>query len=546
MIAAGLLITVGVLLPPAAVAAAMRGDDATLPVGLVSGLWLFKLLLVAHGVAALGLRRWLPAGAQDRREAAIPFGPMLALLLAGVAIRLPGLGDGLWYDEIQTLVDYVRQPMGVLVTTFDSTNQHLLFSIAARVTTVLLGESAFALRLPAVLFGVASLWAAVWFGQRWLPRREAWWSAVVLAVSYHHVWFSQNARGYTGLLLGTLIATGLFVDLLRSDRPTARLVWCYAIAAALTVLTHVTALVVVAGHGLVWLAAARHRPPGAARWAPLVALVLAGTAALTCYAPVLPQLLGAVGTSGTSAPGIVWQRPGWFIAEAVTGLVRGIPAGIVLVPVAGLVILAGLVEAFRRDRGTVLLMVLPMGIIAVLLLGTGHNLWPRFFFFGAGFVVQWAVHGGFVLLARVIPSHAVRIGDAGLALVTLASLALLPRAWAPKQDFPAAEAWLAGNAGPSDAVVATEMLDLPMNRWLGKDWPVVRTADALAARESPGGETWVLYTFPIRLEAIAPDLWQRLQQAYDIAHTIPASINGGAIVIARHRTRESALPAPNQ
>lgn len=525
----------GVVLPPAWTAEALRAG-ADLPTGLVTGLWGLKALLVGLGLAGWALRGWLPRDSAPTGTA--PAWGMILLLGAGLALRLPGLGDGLWYDEIQTLVDYVRLPMGQLVTTFDSTNQHLLFSVGARVTTVLLGESAFALRLPAALFGVASLWAAVWFGRRWLPAREAWWSAIILAVSYHHVWFSQNARGYTGLLLGTLVATGLFSDLLRPGLPpTSRRVWSYAIAAALTVLTHVTALVLLAGHAVVWLARNRRLEAGRPRWAPAAALMLAGAIALACYAPVLPQLLEAVGSSGTSAPGVAWQRPGWFLAETVSGLVQGIPLGIVVVPIAGLVVLAGLADAGRHHRTVLALMVLPMAILATLLLATGHNLWPRFFFFGAGFVVQWAVHGGFVVLGRLLPNRAVTIGSTGLGVVVAASLLLLPRAWSPKQDYPAAVDWVAAHAAPGDAVVATAMLDLPINRWLGHDWPVVTDLAELRAIERRAAASWVAYTFPIRLEATAPELWRHLSTAYEEVRVIPASIGGGAIVIVRRENR---------
>ncbi len=529
------LLLMAILLPPTATAAWLRGG-AGVPTGLVTGLWLLKGLLAWHAAALTVVARRYQG--PERAEGPPPLATwaVVALLAVGVLLRLPGLGHGLWYDEIQTLLDYVRQPFGVLVTTFDSSNQHLLFSVTSHLSRALLGDSVFAFRLPAMLFGVLSLWAAVAFGRRWLPPRQAWWSAVILAVSYHHIWFSQNGRGYTGLLLGTLVASTLFIDLLRRG-PTPSRIWAYALVMALTVVMHVTALVVLAAHGLCWLAVRRRLPRGTARSGPFVAMLLAGSAAAACYAPVLPQLLGAVRTSGAAVNGVAWQRPAWFVAEAVRGLMRGVPAGTVVVPVALVIIFAGLASAWRRDRIISGMMLLPMVLLAVPLLVSGHNLWPRFFFFGAGFVVQWAVHGGFVVLDRVVPRFATRIGDAGLALVTVASLALLPRAWAPKQDYPAAVAWLSAHAAPGDAVVGTEMMALPMNRWLGHDWPIVTNPDTLATIEGSAPRTWVLYTFPIRLEATAPALWQRLQEKYTVAHTVPASIGGGAIVIASDSAR---------
>lgn len=457
--------------------------------------------------------------------------PLVALLAVGLALRLPGLDRGLWFDEIQTLLDYVRQPWGVLLGTFDSTNQHLLYSISARAVITLLGESALALRLPAVLFGVASLWAAVAFGRRWMPAREAWWCGVLLAVSYQHVWFSQNARGYTGLLLGTLVTTALFHDLLKGVSATTRTAWYYAVAVTLSVLIHVTALVVVAAHALTWLWQARRLPPGPGRWRPFGALALAGVLTLAVYAPLLPQVVTAVAGSGTSPVATAWQNPAWMVAETLRGLVRGIPAGVVVVPAALLVALAGVASAWRRDRVATVLMLLPLGIMAALVLGTGHNLWPRFFFFGAAFLVQLAVRGGFAVLERVVPARAGPVGSAGLAVATAGSLALLPAAWAPKQDFRAALAWVEEHAGAGDAVVATPMLEMPMNRWLGQSWPVVEDAAALQAIEAGHSRTLVAYTFPIRLAALHPDLWARLDSAYQTAHVVPGTVGGGEIVI---------------
>ncbi|MBP6571630.1 MAG: glycosyltransferase family 39 protein [Gemmatimonadales bacterium] len=500
------------------------------------GLWLFVGLLAAHVAVA----RWLPRVVPSHHvtgatEPPLPLAPVLVLLIVGLAARLPGLNGGLWFDEIQTLVEYVRLPWSVLLTTFDSTNQHFLFSIAARAVRTVGGESAAMLRLPAAIFGVLSLWATVAFGRRWLPTREAWWSGVLLAVSYHHIWFSQNARGYTGLLLGTLLASSLMLDMLRETPVTRRQVWSYALVVAFTLLTHITALVVVAGHGVCWLVWLRTQPRGIARWAPGVALVLGGTVAMMLYAPVLPQLVGALGSSGTGVTGAEWQRPGWFLAEAIAGLIRGVPAGALVLPVTAVVVLAGLHDAWRHHRLAAIMMVLPLVMMAALLLSTGHNMWPRFFFFGAAFVVQWAVHGGFVVLARVLPRAGTRIGDLGLSAVTLASLLLLPRAWAPKQDYPAALTWLAEARRPTDPIAGTEMMDLPMNLWLGQQWPIIRTVGELQSLEAGTPATWVVTTFRIRLESTAPALASYLDSAYTVAHVIPASIGGGEVRILRRR-----------
>jgi uncharacterized membrane protein len=148
------------------------------------------------------------------------------LLLIGGLIRMYRLPNGLWFDEIQTLVDYVRLPMGHILTTYNSQNQHLFYSVLAGATTGIFGESAATLRLPAAVFGVASLAAMYFFARMVTGRIESLLATALLTFSYHHVWFSQNARGYTGLLLFTLLASGFFVRLVagRYQRPGC---WCW-------------------------------------------------------------------------------------------------------------------------------------------------------------------------------------------------------------------------------------------------------------------------------------------------------------------------------
>jgi uncharacterized membrane protein len=137
---------------------------------------------------------------------------ILALLMAvGLLLRLINLGSGLWYDEIVTLVKYVRLTPSQLLTTCTEFNNHMLFSLLAQASIAIFGESDWALRLPAVLFGVACIPALWWLASLVVGPREALYAAILLTVSYHHVFYSQSARGYTGLLFFSLLSTGLFL-----------------------------------------------------------------------------------------------------------------------------------------------------------------------------------------------------------------------------------------------------------------------------------------------------------------------------------------------
>ena len=195
------------------IAAAVFVSNATLegalgrPAGALSwGATLFRFLLGLHGalLVVVGLR------AGRRRDAAPsappradPTPPRTWLWLAGICLvalilRLVHLGSGLWFDEVLTFLSWVRAPIGVTLTSLPDQNNHILFSILAQGSVAILGESAWAVRLPSALFGVGSVWSLFVLGRRVIGTREALLAAALLAVSYHHIWFSQNARGYSG------------------------------------------------------------------------------------------------------------------------------------------------------------------------------------------------------------------------------------------------------------------------------------------------------------------------------------------------------------
>src|ERR1035437_9870712 len=88
--------------------------------------------------------------------------PSIALWLcivtaAGACLRIVGINKGLWWDEIYFLVTSVRKPLLEIVTVFPGDNQHPLYSILARLSVLAFGEHVWSQRLPAVVFGVASI-----------------------------------------------------------------------------------------------------------------------------------------------------------------------------------------------------------------------------------------------------------------------------------------------------------------------------------------------------------------------------------------------------
>jgi hypothetical protein len=68
---------------------------------------------------------------------------LAVLLVLALALRLIALDSGLWFDEIDTLLHQARQPLAHTLTTYDSRNNHYLFSILAKLSVSIFGDHAF-------------------------------------------------------------------------------------------------------------------------------------------------------------------------------------------------------------------------------------------------------------------------------------------------------------------------------------------------------------------------------------------------------------------
>jgi mannosyltransferase len=546
---AGGLALLALLLPVDAVAVGLAGASSPMLDLVRTGVWCFKAGLLLHAILLVVIPR---LGIVQGRSAALSpmtatpvrktpqweWAIMAAIVLVGALLRVYQLPNGLWFDEIQTLVEYVRDPMGQILTTYDSQNQHLFYSVLARISFNVMGESALALRLPAAALGIASIWAAYLFGRLVTSRSEAVLAAAFLAFSYHHVWFSQNARGYTGLLLWTLLGSACFLRLLtgRYQRPWG-LAILYGLCMALAAYTHITAVLVAVAHFIVWLVLyLRAKPPrGLDSWIPFLGIVFAATLTLQLYALVLPQVFGTVLHPPKGAATTEWQSPIWFLTEAVRGLGQGVPGGWLTLGAGIIVVAAGLFSYWKRSRAVVAVMLLPAFVSGVALLALQHNLWPRFFFFSAGFAILIVIRGGFALVEWILPRRFRLVAPIVTALVILASAMTVPRAWYPKQDFTRASEFLEEVVRPGDSVVTVDLTRFPYQDYYRKTYRPVDSLAQLEAIESSDGHTWVLYTFPIRLAAVAPDIWSRLEQQYSTAATFPGTIGGGAIVVMKSK-----------
>lgn len=468
---------------------------------------------------------------------------LVPLVILGAALRFHAINTGLWYDEIVTLVESVRAPLGEIVTRFAGDNHHPLYSVLAHLAVALFGEAPWALRLPAALFGVATIPLLYALGRLVTSRVESGAAALILTVSYHHIWFSQNARGYTAVLFLVLLSTHALVRWLDERRPSFLVL--FAVSTALGAYAHLTTVLVAVGQAAaVALGWAAGDPSARARetWKGTM-LAFAGAALLTVlvYAPMLLDV-GAVMTSGESSGGDK-AALSWTVSAVLQGLRVGYGTlGGVLVGAA--IFAAGVAGYFRQRPTVAFLFTLPVLVTVSAALLLDRPVRPRFVFFAAGFGLLCTVRGAAVaggLAARWIGTPRARSlgANAMVALLTLGAVVLSARSLPygyryPKQDYVAAVTFVERSQRPGDVVaVIGDGAEIPTVRYLGRSWRRIQTAADLARLRAGGTTVWVVSTFPSYIRSDRPDLWAALQRDCVEVHEVEATVEDGAITVRR-------------
>ena len=459
-----------------------------------------------------------------------------AVVLAGLVavaalLRAIGLNDGLWFDEILTLVLFVRPPLERIVSEYPNSNNHPLYSVLAHLSVAGFGEHPWSLRLPAALFGVACVPAVYALGRAVTDRRESLLAAALIAVSYHHIWFSQNARGYTALALCAVVCTWLLLEGWRTGRPRAFVL--YGIVAALGVYTHLTMALMVAGHAVVIAAEGWWSGAGRRRLAlGFTGIAVAAVVSTALYAPMAAAVVAFFSGPAPEAANVA--TPAWAIRETLKGLRLGLGA----IGAAGALALfaAGLWSFWRQDRFATGLFVVPGAATAAALLVLHAPIRPRFFFFLSGFAVLLVVRGTTVAAAavgKVLPARAAAFqtacATAVIVLMVAASLASLPRGYRyPKQDYEGAMRFVESIAAPEQQIVTAGLAVYPYREYYGRPWRPVESERDLRSQQRGGREVILVYTFPEYTDAA---LMRAVADTCRPMRVFPATVAGGDIVV---------------
>lgn len=535
--------------------------------GPITGMGLFRVTLGLEGLLLLVLARvrWTPLppvlarlpAAEEQDEdgpgsAHIYWALLLAITLLGLGLRLYRLDSGLWLDEIAT-VQRSQGPLLDLLTVYGSTNNHLLNSILIKGSIALFGDSNWAIRLPVVVLGVATIPVVYWLARCCSPKSVSLFAALLLAVSFHHIFFSQNARGYTGYMLFSLLSTVLFVTAIKDDKPRTWML--YVAATFLNFATMLIAGFVVAGHviiGALALIQTKRRgvSPMPLFWRFAAVFSASGLLVLQLYVLVIPQALSYVDkTYNVKSTGFEAFSLE-FLAETIRAISLGFGPGALFGAIPFLLIAgAGFVVALRRNWIMIGALALPGVLTAVFLLVAGLTFSQRFFLLWLPLAVisavvgLHAIAGVFVRKTGKPKRHAVVLTGLLVLLGAVGSAASLPHYYrVPKQNFSAPVEFLEEVRKPGQIVIAIHTAELGirhatrhLNAVENVDYFYVRSVPKLKAVMSTYApeDVFLVTTFPRALRIEHPDLADEIGQTWQVIKTYPGTIGDGDVSVWR-------------
>lgn len=208
----------------------------------------------------------------------------------GLVIRIWQIAQPIAYDEAYTFINFATRDFKTILADYSAPNNHIFHTILVRIAYDLFGKQIWIVRLPALLAGTFCIPAAYFASRRIHSAPQSLAGAALVALTPWFINYSVNGRGYTLVILLSLLLGNLGALLIhRQNRTTLA---AYAITAALGFYTIPIFLYPMAGISL-WVLATHLTNPEARSERMtrtrdfLVTCVLAGLLTLVLYLPVI-------------------------------------------------------------------------------------------------------------------------------------------------------------------------------------------------------------------------------------------------------------------
>ena len=355
------------------------------------------------------------------------------IFVAGFFIRWHYIGRPFQADEATSYFLFARAAWYQVLAWYSSVNNHIFHTFLVN-RALTLGNSLAMIRLPAFVAGLLTIPMMYVLGRRLYSREVGLLAAALVAVSAPLVDYSTNARGYSLVVLFTVLAWTNAAALL--SRPG---IWAWTGLVVFPALGIWTIPVMLCPYAalLLWLGISALLTLPKSEFFSFslkVALSVAATAVLTLvfYAPVL-LAMGVERILHAQSPRIMESAEIW---GALPGMLKsmghyyslGYPAWL-----SGLVLLAVVLglRPRRSEEGARLQPLYPLIFFAILMIAIPRRMpvggFGRTFLFIVPFVLLAAARGGVVILGGVVRKNKMMRTRVGIGIACLAVLGLGPR-----------------------------------------------------------------------------------------------------------------------
>ena len=163
-------------------------------------------------------------------------------LLVGVALRAYFLAQPMRYDESFTFLNFVNRDLKDLFF-YPLPNNHVLHSVLTKISTFIWGANPVSIRLTAFIAGVALI--PIVYKLCRILGQSGIFASFAIAISPYFILYSTTARGYTLLVLFSLLLTLMGIRI--TDQPSILRTSIYSLIASLGMLTMPSMLFPIAG-----------------------------------------------------------------------------------------------------------------------------------------------------------------------------------------------------------------------------------------------------------------------------------------------------------
>jgi mannosyltransferase len=146
---------------------------------------------------------------------------ILCAILLALCLRIHYMTRGLFYDELYTVIHCIQAPnlFDALYKNFTTSN-HIGYTAIAYLTCHLLGTKEWVLRLPALLFGLGSIFIFWHWSRKYFGKTTAILGSLFLALAPAHIIWSASGRGYSACIFFTILSTSLYLSLI--EKPSLK------------------------------------------------------------------------------------------------------------------------------------------------------------------------------------------------------------------------------------------------------------------------------------------------------------------------------------